>query len=151
MYVRVAKKEDADIIKHIELSALDQSLGTSFLIEELSKNPFANYFLIYSDSDVPVGYMGVRIVDDHAEVMNFAIYKDEQNKGYGTHLLEHVLAYVTSLGVRGMSLEVRKSNTLAQYIYEKYGFVASRLRPNYYLDEDAIVYFKEFNDDHYSY
>ena len=95
--------------------------------------------------------MGVRIVDYHAEVMNFAIYKQEQNKGYGTHLLEHVLAYVTSLGVRGMSLEVRKSNTLAQYIYEKYGFTASRLRPNYYLDEDAIVYFKEFDDDHYSY
>lgn len=151
MYVRLAKKEDADIIKHIELSALDQSLGTSFLIEELSKNPFANYFLIFTDADVPVGYMGVRIVDDHAEVMNFAIYKEQQNKGYGTHLLEHVLTYVSTQGVRGMSLEVRKSNTLAQYIYEKYGFVASRLRPNYYTDEDAIVYFKEFDDDHYSY
>ena len=150
MHVRLATKDDAEIIKHIELSALDQSLGTSFLIEELSKNPFANYFIVENNEQVAVGYMGVRIVDDHAEIMNFAIYKPEQRKGYGTFLLEYVLAFSFQHGVRGMSLEVRKSNTLAQYMYEKYGFIASRLRPNYYENEDAVVYFKEFDDDYFS-
>jgi ribosomal-protein-alanine N-acetyltransferase len=94
--------------------------------------------------------MGVRIVDDHAEVMNFAILKSEQGKGFGTKLLEYVLSFVYQHGVRAMSLEVRKSNTLAQYIYEKYGFEASYMRPKYYNDEDAIVYFKEFTDDYFS-
>lgn len=150
MHIRLATKDDAEAIKHIELSAFDQSLGTSFLIEELSKNPFANYFLLESEDKVALGYMGVRIVDDHAEVMNFAILKTEQGKGHGTKLLEHVLAFVFKHGVRSMSLEVRKSNTLAQYIYEKYGFEASYMRPKYYNDEDAIVYFKEFTDDYFS-
>jgi ribosomal-protein-alanine N-acetyltransferase len=151
MQIRRATIEDVDAIKLIELSALSQSFGKSFLEEEVQRNPFANYFVIEKEEGKVIGYMGLRIVDDHAEVMNFAVYKSEQNKGYGTQLMEYVLQYVMEQGVRGMSLEVRKSNEVARRMYSKYGFVASRLRPNYYKDEDGIVYFKEFVDDHISY
>jgi ribosomal-protein-alanine N-acetyltransferase len=54
------------------------------------------------------------------------------------------------LGVMSMSLEVRKSNQVAIGFYQQYGFVESYLRPNYYQNEDAVVYIKEFKDDYIS-
>ena len=40
-----------------------------------------------------------------------------------------------------MTLEVRRSNTIAQNLYKKYGFVEEGIRKAYYIDnkEDAII------------
>jgi ribosomal-protein-alanine N-acetyltransferase len=40
-----------------------------------------------------------------------------------------------------MTLEVRKSNIVAQNLYKKYGFVEYGIRPRYYADnnEDAVI------------
>ena len=40
-----------------------------------------------------------------------------------------------------MTLEVRKSNLIAQNLYKKYKFVEFGLRPRYYSDnnEDALI------------
>ena len=44
-----------------------------------------------------------------------------------------------------MTLEVRKSNIIAQNLYKSYGFVEAGIRPNYYTDvnEDAIIMWKK--------
>ena len=149
MQVRKARDIDAEIISSIEQSALNESLGIPFLRQELLTNPFANYYIV-EKNEVGIGYIGVRVVDDHGEIMNFAVYKEKQRQGYGTFLFEYVLKEMLSLGVTSMSLEVRKSNVKAIRFYEKYGFTKSYLRPNYYSDEDAVVYIKEFNHDYIS-
>lgn len=149
MHVRKAKTEDAELIASIEQSALDASLGIPFLRQELLTNPFANYYII-EKNEVGIGYIGIRVVDDHGEILNFAVYKEKQRQGYGKYLFEFVLKEMLNLGVTSMSLEVRKSNEVAIHFYEQYGFMKSHLRPNYYQDEDAVVYIKEFNHDYIS-
>ena len=149
MQVRKATFEDAEIITAIEQSALDETLGIPFLRQELLTNPFANYYIVEEDG-VSIGYIGIRVVDDHGEILNFAVYKEKQRQGYGRFLFESVLKEMFHVGVTSMSLEVRKSNHIAISFYQQYGFVESYLRPNYYKDEDAIVYIKEFNHDYIS-
>jgi ribosomal-protein-alanine N-acetyltransferase len=43
-----------------------------------------------------------------------------------------------------MTLEVRKSNIIAQNLYKKYGFIEKGIRRFYYADnkEDAIIMWK---------
>ena len=149
MQVRKAVIEDIETIVSIEESALQTSLGMLFFRQEFLTNPFANYYLV-EDQGVGIGYIGIRVVDDHGEILNFAVYKEKQRLGYGKYLFEHVLKEMFSLGVMSMSLEVRKSNQVAIGFYQQYGFVESYLRPNYYQNEDAVVYIKEFNDDYIS-
>lgn len=149
MIVRKATVGDVELIDAIEQSALDETLGIPFLRQELVSNPFANYYIV-EKNEVGIGYIGIRVVDDHGEIINFAVYKEKQRQGYGTFLFEYILKEMLSLGVTSMSLEVRKSNTKAISFYEKYGFTQSYLRPNYYSDEDAVVYIKEFNNDYIS-
>jgi [ribosomal protein S18]-alanine N-acetyltransferase len=149
MVVRKATVRDVELIDAIEQSALDETLGIPFLKQELLTNPFANYYIV-EKNEVGIGYIGIRVVDDHGEILNFAVYKEKQRQGYGKFLFEHVLKEMLSLGVSSMSLEVKKSNYHAIAFYEQYGFIQSHLRPNYYKNEDAIVYIKEFLYDYIS-
>ena len=148
MQIRKATSNDIAAIELIEEDALGTSLGKQFLTNELNNNPFANYFIV-EIKKTPVGYIGIRIVDDHAEIINVAVLSAYQNQGYGTFLFEEVLTLMTQYGVRGMSLEVRRSNERAIRFYQKFGFEQTRLRPNYYQNEDALVFFKEFEHDYY--
>lgn len=149
MQVRKASLGDIETIVSIEESALHTSLGVPFFKQEFLTNPFANYYIV-EDQGVSIGYIGIRVVDDHGEILNFAVYKEKQRQGYGKFLFEYVLKEMLSLGVMSMSLEVRKSNQGAIGFYQQYGFVESYLRPNYYQNEDAVVYIKEFKDDYIS-
>jgi ribosomal-protein-alanine N-acetyltransferase len=141
MQIRRAKLDDIIDIVKLEHTVFQESLGETFLYDELSLNPFARIYII-EDEDGFAGFIGVR-VDDQAEMMNFAVIKEKQHRGYGTRLLQHVLNELRLEGINQLSLEVRKSNMIAQTFYEKMGFVKSHIRKDYYKTEDAIVYIKE--------
>ena len=141
MQIRRAKLEDITTIVKLEQTVFKESLGESFLYDELSLNPFARMYIIEDDLGF-AGYMGIR-VDDQADMMNFAIVPEKQGHGYGKALLLHVLSELKQEGIHQITLEVRESNIIAQKLYESCGFVRSHVRKNYYPNEDAIVYLKE--------
>lgn len=141
MLIRRAKLDDIVHIVKLEQTVFQESLGETFLYDELSLNPFARMYIL-EDHDGFAGYLGIR-VDEHAEMMNLAIIKEKQHQGYGTALLRYVLDELRAEGIDALSLEVRKSNVIAQHFYEKLGFVKSHVRKNYYKTEDAYVYIKE--------
>lgn len=143
MHIRRAKVEDIINIVTLENKVFHESLGETFLYNELMLNPYAKIFII-EDKDIFVGYMGVRI-DDQAEMMNLAIDPKYHHQGYGSALLTYVLLDMKMLGVKSITLEVRESNMKARSFYEKCGFTYSHKRKNYYPDEDAMVYIKEVN------
>lgn len=98
-----------------------------------------------------IGYaLALQHVDeDH--LLNLAIVPKMQQKGYGQHLLQHMIADAKSLeGVRRILLEVRISNTPAIQLYEKNGFLQMSLRKNYYQAGDkrehALVYLLQFEN-----
>lgn len=143
MNIRPATVDDILNIVTLEHQVFKESLGESFLYDEMMLNPFS-HIVIGEVNHQMVGYIGLR-VDQEAEIMNFAVFPHEQKKGYGKTLLTYALGYLKKQGVKTLSLEVRESNVIAQKLYLSFGFRKSHIRKNYYQNEDAIVYIKEVN------
>jgi ribosomal-protein-alanine N-acetyltransferase len=140
--IRKAIVNDINYLVKIEKKVFTESLGESFLYDEFLLNPFAHYFVYEVNKEV-VGYIGFRAIDEHAEVMNFCMDPEYQGQGLGTELFNYSVDFLQSIGVKSMLLEVRKSNKKAQAFYERFGFVKSHVRKNYYKTEDAYVLIKE--------
>jgi len=53
-----------------------------------------------------------------------------------------LMAEAAAEGARAITLEVRRSNDVAQRLYEKLGFTVAGVRKGYYSDtrEDALIY-----------
>src|SRR5699024_7800283 len=107
---------------------------------ELLDNKFAHYFVVEADGEI-IGYAGLWIVEDDAQVTNIGLLRKYRGYKIGEKLFGFALQYAMNHNVSRLSLEVRKSNVVAQKMYEKFGLVPGGIRKNYYTDnnEDAIV------------
>jgi ribosomal-protein-alanine N-acetyltransferase len=78
---------------------------------------------------------------DEAHIATIATHPDFRRQGIAGRLLLHALSEVKKEGATHSVLEVRKSNTAAQEMYRKFGFIESGRRPHYYRDnrEDAVL------------
>jgi len=140
--IRKAIPSDIFHMVKLEKSAFKTTLGEKFLLQELNDNPFGFYY-VYELNKTVIGYIGFRVYDDQAEMMNFVVSMDHQDEGYGTQLLTFCLNELENKQVKTISLEVRKSNKKAQHVYEKMGFKLSHVRKKYYENEDGCVLVKE--------
>ena len=87
-----------------------------------------------------LGYYGVRFPSRRAHLCTLAIHPNWRGRGLGQFALLCALDEALQRGVDAVTLEVRTSNTIAQQIYEKAGFVRNSIRQSYYRDgEDAWV------------
>lgn len=137
-----ASKEHAQSIVELELENFKDPLSLAFIIQDIETNPFARYYLTIIEGEA-MAYIGIRVIDDVAEVLNIAVKKRYQGQGFGTKLIEYTIEKLKDSQVKRMILEVRQSNHLAQHLYEKLGFEYAYTRPKYYKNEDALVYMKE--------
>jgi len=142
--VRIKKADltHAKDIHTIEQDIFPNPLSLSFIVQELSDNPYARYF-IAELNDKFIGYIGYRVVDEHAEMMNFAVMKTHQHQGYGKKLLIETLNRLKHMNVTHVTLEVRPSNGHAIHLYEALQFKKISIRKGYYQNEDALFYMKE--------
>lgn len=140
--IRKMELNDIFFVSKIEKEVFGNTLGEKFLFDELTINPFSHYFVL-EENKIIIGYIGYRVYDENAEVLNFLIDSEYQGVGNGQSLFDYTLDYIINLGVKVVSLEVRKSNTKAKRFYLKNGFIKSHIRKNYYENEDALVYIKE--------
>ncbi len=79
------------------------------------------------------------IVYDEAHILDIAVRPGLRRRGVATWLFEHVLKMLKEAYVRGVFLEVRRSNSAAINLYKKFGFRETYERKKYYGDEDALV------------
>ena len=88
-----------------------------------------------------VGYGGMWFIVDEAHVTNIAIAKAHRGRGLGKLLMETMLQFAADSGMAFMTLEVRRSNEVAQNLYRSHGFVDVGYRKRYYEDnhEDALI------------
>jgi ribosomal-protein-alanine N-acetyltransferase len=87
-----------------------------------------------------VGYAGAMYVVEDAHVTNIAVRPMEKRLGVGTRLLAELAWAARDRGCLAITLEVRVTNTSAQELYRKFGFVPAGIRQKYYENtEDAIV------------
>lgn len=112
--------------------------------EEVMQNRMAIYFSAVANVRT-VGYAGMWKVFDEGHITNVAVHPEYRRSGIGSSLLEYLIKAAEQSGICRMTLEVRKSNFAAQYLYRKYGFSDGGIRKAYYADnqEDAIVMWRE--------
>ena len=91
--------------------------------------------------DFVTGFVGLWIMLDEAHIINIAVSEPYRGKGIGELLLISSIETSARLGAAVVTLEVRASNTIAQHLYNKYGFKQVGIRRGYYTDnkEDALI------------
>ena len=88
-----------------------------------------------------VGFAGFWIMAGEAHITNIAVREVYRRQGIGELLLISIIDLAMELNAQLITLEVRASNTAAQSLYYKYGFIQVGLRRGYYTDnkEDGTL------------
>ena len=133
--------DDVMVVEHLSFSI---PWSKEAFIEEVSNNKFAHYISALVDGKV-AGYAGMWKVCDEGHITNVAVHPEYRGMGIGSSLIERLLEMARSYEIGSMTLEVRKSNLIAQSLYSKYGFKVGGFRRRYYADngEDALIMWKD--------
>ena len=136
---RVMTPQDADQVAAIEAASFTMPWSRQSFWEE-AQNEQAYYLLALSEEEI-VGYAGVWLVLDEAQVMHIAVAPARRGQGIGRMLLADLMARSKARGAARMTLEVRPSNAAALALYASLGFKDFGRRPGYYQDngEDAVI------------
>lgn len=148
MDIKVEKMTISDLknIKDILQTEFDDFWNYNILEEEL--NLSNSYYLVAkSENELEneiVGFAGIKVVLDEADVMNIVVKKSKRNNKIGSLLLEHLISLAKNLNCKSLSLEVNEDNLPAINLYKKFGFEQIGFRKNYYEDKNGIVMIKYF-------
>lgn len=136
------EKKYLDSILCIENKSFHDPWSKDSMEKELY-NSFARYVVILKDSQV-IGYGGMWLILDEGHITNIAVHPDFRGLGAGNLIMESLIATCLLEDIIALTLEVRASNTVAQNLYYKYGFVLEGVRKGYYADnkEDGLILWK---------
>ena len=130
---------DMDEIMAIERTAYRYPWSQGFFLQELQV-ACARSILAELDGKI-VGYVLFWLLPGTIDIHNLATHVDFRRCGVARRLLKRVLNLAEEQSIGRVTLEVRKSNTPAQKLYESMGFLTTGLRKGYYSDngEDALA------------
>lgn len=109
--------DDVPSVFDIERESFNDSSWTiDAFYHELNENNFAKYFVVIFQEEI-IGYLGLWIVIDQAQITTIAIKESFRDYGLGQLLLNYVMDYARHT-CDVMSLEVRITNVIAQHVYK---------------------------------
>ena len=127
-------------VLRIEQQVYPRPWTFGLFLGEVSQRASRVYLVARVGSEV-VGYAGMfRAVDD-GHITTIAVDPPWQRRGIATRLLLALARAAVDRGCRNLTLEVRMSNSGAQALYQRFGFVPAGVRKGYYPEtgEDALV------------
>ena len=138
--IRPMEINDLEKVLEIEKQSFSVPWTQDLFISELTRNKYAKYFVLVKDNDV-VGYLGLWQKGSSFHITNIAISEKLRRRGYGEKFLKFIEKITVIYRIKKISLEVRRSNYIAQDMYRKYGYKVIRILRNYYQEEkeDALV------------
>ena len=141
--VEPMQKSDVVAVMRIEKQCYPYPWQETAYYTELN-NRSATYLVARRSGEV-AGFAGMWIVMDEAHITTLAVEPTLRNQRIGELLLNELLSAAVIIGASHATLEVRESNSIAQKLYQKYGFREAAIRRNYYTDnqENAIVMWAE--------
>jgi len=107
---------------------------------ELAGRPRREY-VVAMEGECVVGYAGLDLAGEVADVMTIAVAPDHQARGLGDELMRELARRGASAGAVAMMLEVRADNAPALRLYARHGFEQVGVRRRYYQPDgvDALV------------
>ena len=137
--IRRMTAADVDGVAAVEAATFPTPWSRDAFASEM-KNVAARYLVAEKEGRV-IGYAGAWIILDESHITNIAVLEEERGQGIGRALTEGLMQYLSNLGAAYATLEVRKSNEVAQNLYKSLGFIKLGVRKRYYEDngEDALI------------
>ena len=129
--------EDINSLKYRLIVDFDDFWTFNILKSEILSNN-SKYIVIKNDSEI-LGFAGIKIILDEADIMNIVVKKAYRNKKIGSLLLDSLVKLSKKLSIKSITLEVNEKNLVAFHLYEKFGFKKVGIRKNYYNNENAII------------
>lgn len=132
---------DVPAVHQIELVSFPTPWTLDSFYHEMTENQFAYYVIAIDDNEQIIGFCGMWMVIDAAQITNVAVLEVARGFGIGEGLMREAMRIAKENGMETMSLEVRVTNSVAQNLYRKLGFQDGGIRKGYYVDngEDALV------------
>lgn len=133
---------DFEKIENILIDEFDDFWKPSILKNEL-ENELSRYIVAKIENDI-VGFAGIIILPDDAEITNIVTRKQNRKNGIGKLLLAKLIEITKQENKEEISLEVNEINKPAIKLYESFGFEIVGRRKRYYNREnDAIIMTKK--------
>ncbi|WP_155359256.1 ribosomal protein S18-alanine N-acetyltransferase [Acrocarpospora macrocephala] len=142
----MTERDIADVVA-VERATFPLDAWTEGMLRgELADQPRTRHYLVAEVEGRIVGYAGLAVAADQADVQTIAVYADHRRAGIGSQLLTALLAEAARRGATKIFLEVRADNPPAQTMYTNFGFEAYGVRRAYYDDgTDAITMMRELD------
>lgn len=129
-----------DQVEEIEQICFADPWSRQIIEETLADTNTTNLVAQAPDGAV-LGYISFTAILDEGDVNDIAVRPDCRRRGVASSLLRACHQHGQEHGLARLFLEVRPSNRNAVTLYEKFGYIKTGLRKNYYLSpkEDAII------------
>lgn len=131
---------DIAAVQEIDRLSFPTPARTGLFEHELAQNDIAHYQVLGAGAAL-IGFAGFWLIADEIHVSTIASHPNWRGRGLGELLLLNLLFESYKLPANMVTLEVRRSNVVAQALYRKYQFAEVGTRPRYYRDtgEDALL------------
>lgn len=138
IFIEPLSVSDLDLISDTLENDFDNFWNYNILKNEL-KNSSSIYLCCKSNYKI-LGFAGITIILDTAELNNIVIKKTERGKGLSSLLLKELIASAKAKNCKYINLEVASTNEIAINLYKKFGFKQVGIRPKYYNGIDALLF-----------
>ncbi|MBQ9984638.1 MAG: ribosomal protein S18-alanine N-acetyltransferase [Lachnospiraceae bacterium] len=137
----VLQYEDCEEVANIAKQSLPEAWSADGFRDTLKYSDNIYYVARDTEKDCIVGFAGIMIIVDEAELLNIAVLEKYRKRGIAQQLLDTLLIRAKQEKGGRMLLEVRESNRVAIALYEKNGFCFVTKRRDYYSNpkEDAVI------------
>jgi len=133
------EREDLPRVMDIERECFPVPWSESAYLTEITNR--SAYYVVATLGGVIAGYAGMWTVMDEAHITTIGVAGEFRGRKIGEQLMMALIDEAMRRGARRATLEVRQSNSVAQGLYRKLGFVPAAIRRGYYTDnhENAVV------------
>ncbi len=143
MEILKASLDDAESIANIEFNNgyhwSDYSIEKEIeLAKRMLKEGNEDVFLI-KDKNNFVGYISINIENSEGE-LGMSVIKNQQQKGIGSFMMEHIVKYSHSQKCNKLKLDVWSGNLNAIKLYEKFNFKIISEKKNFYKNGDSLLH-----------
>ena len=139
--------ERVDTSVALELAQLEQLCFSKpwkveQLIPDLERE--SAYYLIAKNNSAPVGYAGIYISFDEADISRICVSPEYRRCGFAKQLMNAIINYCKQNSILLLHLDVKANNQPAIELYKSFGFCEDCVRKRYYSDgTDAVLMTKK--------
>jgi len=135
--IKQMNKKDIDLCYELDNNTISLWSKKQWA-KELEKEGNLVFGLLFAK--LIIGVCVLHIVIDEAQINYFAVNHKFRKKGFGSHLMNHLIELCENSNIDKLLLEVSKNNIAAEKFYSSFDFSTVGIRKNYYKDgSDALL------------